>query len=73
MGHCFAHDPVFTPNRCEKQMPNLELVGTGVQRLQLALERVVLSVQGMFLTVFTGLNHLYCYLNVTQCLEKELH
>ncbi len=51
-------------------MKDLVLMAVGVQRLQLALEGAVLSVQRMFVTVFTVLNHFHCYLNVTQSLLK---
>lgn len=51
---------------------DLEFMAAGVQRLQLALEGAVLSVQRVFITVSTGLNHFYCYLNVTQSLKKQM-
>lgn len=46
-------------------------MAAGVNRLQLALEGAVLSVQGMFVTVFTGLHHFHCNLNVTKSLERR--
>lgn len=57
--------------RCEWQTPDLELIGVHVHRLDLTVQRVVLSVQWMFLTVLTGLHHLHRDLNVTQRLLTE--
>lgn len=56
--------------RCELQTPDLELIGGRVHRLYLTVQGVVLSVQGMLLTVLTGFHHLYCDLNVTQRLQR---
>ena len=50
---------------------HLVCVAADVQRLQLALEGVVLSVQGMLLRVGAGLDHLHRDLNVTEGLGEE--
>ena len=53
------------------QHTDLVVMAAGVQRLQFALERAVLSVQRMFVTKLTGLDHFHCYLDFTQCLKKN--
>lgn len=42
-----------------------------VQRLHLAMEGAVLSVQRVLVALFTRLDHFNCYLNITQCLESR--
>lgn len=46
-------------------------MAAGVQRLQSALEGVVLSVQRVIVTIYTRLNHFHCNLDITQCLKKK--
>lgn len=64
--YCTASD-----HMSERETPDLELIGARVHRLYLAVQRVVLSVQGMLLTVLTGLHHLHCDLDVTQRLRQR--
>lgn len=45
-------------------------VAVGVQRLQLAAEGAVLTVQRMLVAVLSGLGHLHRYLDVTQSLGE---
>lgn len=58
-------------NSQELQNPDLVLMAARVQRLHLAMEGAVLSVQRMLVTFLAGLDHFNGYLNVAQCLERR--